>query len=134
MSDAAAGSAGGANNRSRREGVRGQNTRAGHLREDQTWSERHGIERQTPATCFATPTFLFAEPALTADAYAADLKVGITNAQGPAKAGHYEARLKSRPTAIDSPLTTGYQLLASLIDYFRNVEHVVKSRDQRDRR
>jgi hypothetical protein len=32
-----------------------------------------------PATCFATPTFLFAEPVLTADAFAADLKVGTTN-------------------------------------------------------
>ena len=42
----------------------GQNTRAGHLREDQTWSERHGSEQQMPATCFAAPTILFAEPVL----------------------------------------------------------------------
>ena len=40
-----------------------------------------------PATCFATPNFVFAEPALTGDAFAADLKVGTT-----------DARLKSRPT------------------------------------
>jgi hypothetical protein len=37
---------------------------AGHVREDQAWSERHGIEQWMPATCFATPSFLFAEPVL----------------------------------------------------------------------
>ena len=26
--------------------------------------ERHGIERQMPAMCFATPSFVFAEPML----------------------------------------------------------------------
>jgi len=41
-----------------------QNTRAGHIREDQTWSERHGSEQQMPATCFAVPPILFAEPVL----------------------------------------------------------------------
>jgi len=41
----------------KRDSDSGQNTRAGHLREDQTWSERHGTEQQMPATCFATPTF-----------------------------------------------------------------------------
>jgi hypothetical protein len=44
-----------------------QNTRAGHVREDQTWSERHGIEQQMPATCFAAPPILFAEPVLPDD-------------------------------------------------------------------
>ena len=39
---------------------------AGHLCECQTWRERHGFEQQTPATCFATPSFLFAEPVLPA--------------------------------------------------------------------
>jgi hypothetical protein len=40
----------------RRDGDSGQNTRAGHVREDQTWSSRHGSEQQVPATCFAAPT------------------------------------------------------------------------------
>jgi len=48
----------------RRDSDSGQNTRAGHLREDQTWSERHGSEEQMPATCFAAPPILFAEPVL----------------------------------------------------------------------
>jgi hypothetical protein len=30
---------------------------AGHLRKDQAWSERHGIEQQMPATRFAAPNF-----------------------------------------------------------------------------
>ena len=38
--------------------------RAGHLREDHAWSERHGITQQMSATRFAAPSFLFAEPAL----------------------------------------------------------------------
>ena len=46
-----------------------ENTRAGHLREDQTWSGRHDSEQQMPATCFAAPPILFAEPVpLDADA------------------------------------------------------------------
>jgi hypothetical protein len=32
-------------------------TQTGYIRERQAWRERHGIERQTPATCFATPSF-----------------------------------------------------------------------------
>ena len=35
------------------------------LREDHAWSERHGTEQQTSATCFAAPSFLFAEAVLT---------------------------------------------------------------------
>src|SRR5688500_2172130 len=51
----------------RRDSDSGQNTRAGHLREDQTWSERHDSEQQMPATCFAAPPILFAEPVLPDD-------------------------------------------------------------------
>src|SRR5688572_2440863 len=51
----------------RRDSDSGQNTRAGHLREDQTWSERHGTEQQMPATCFAATPILFAEPVLPDD-------------------------------------------------------------------
>ena len=36
------------------------------LREDHSWSERHGSEQQMSATCFAAPSFFVAEPALPA--------------------------------------------------------------------
>jgi len=47
------------------------------------------VSNKTPATCFATPSFVFAEPALAADAFAADLKVALmmqpaTNQSRPA--------------------------------------------------
>ena len=51
----------------RRDSDSGQNTRAGHLREDQTWSSRHDMDQQMPATCFAAPPILFAEPVLLND-------------------------------------------------------------------
>src|SRR5688500_15213257 len=87
---AAAGSAGEANYRRRPESVRGQNTIADHL-EERARSERHGIEQQTTATCFATPSFVFAEPVLpVADA----LLIRVRLKPDPAD----DARLKSRPT------------------------------------
>ena len=65
----------------RRDSDSGQNTRASHLREDQTWSERHGTRRQTLATCFTTPTSClrnrcFRPRHRTPAASSADLKVG----------------------------------------------------------
>jgi hypothetical protein len=50
---AAGRSVGVANDRSRRDSVSRQKHGAGHLRERQAWRERHGIEQQPPATCFA---------------------------------------------------------------------------------
>jgi hypothetical protein len=108
----AAGSAGAANNRSRRDSDSGQNTRAGYLREDQTWSERHDRNQQMPATCFAAPTFLFAEPVLpdadageaglTTYAKATAVKKPCATAcamrdHGPAKAGHYFCATEVEP-------------------------------------
>jgi hypothetical protein len=55
--------------------------------------KRHGSERQTPATCFAAPSFLFAEPVLLDADVEAGLKPCATDSyiddHGPAEAGHY---------------------------------------------